>query len=195
MKEPLLYKILRPVIKLIVKILYNPTYIGLENIPKKGRIILAGNHTYKFDCGVLISSTDRCVHFLGKHTLFKGMKKYFFKNMAVIPVDRTKKDSNCLKEARKVLENDQVIGIFPEGTINRKKENPILPFKMGALKLALDTDSYIVPFSIKGKYEPFKKGPTIMFGTPYQLEGNDLDLEKAKLEEIVIELINQNKGE
>jgi 1-acyl-sn-glycerol-3-phosphate acyltransferase len=115
--------------------------------------------------------------------------------MAVIPVNRNIKDSNCMKEARKVLENDQVIGIFPEGTINRKKETIILPFKMGALKLALDTDSYIVPFSIKGKYEPFKKGPTIMFGTPYQLEGNDLDLEKAKLEEIVIELINQNKGE
>ncbi len=195
MKEPILYKILRPVIKFLVRILYNPTYIGLENIPKSGKVILAGNHTYSLDCGILISSTNRCVHFLGKHTLFKGFKKYFFRNMAVIPVNRNIKDSKCMEEARKVLENDQVIGIFPEGTINRKKETIILPFKMGALKLALDTDSYIVPFSIKGKYEPFKKGPTIMFGTPYQLEGNDLDLEKAKLEEIVIELINQNKGE
>ena len=48
MKEPILYKILRPVIKFLVRILYNPTYIGLENIPKSGKVILAGNHTYNF---------------------------------------------------------------------------------------------------------------------------------------------------
>ena len=56
MKEPILYKILRPVIKFLVRILYNPTYIGLENIPKSGKVILAGNHTYSLDCGILISS-------------------------------------------------------------------------------------------------------------------------------------------
>jgi 1-acyl-sn-glycerol-3-phosphate acyltransferase len=193
--EPLFYKYFaRYVVKIYTKIVYNPTYIGLENIPKEGRVILAGNHTNNFDCIVLMSSTKRCIHFLGKHTLFKGPKKLLFENMGVIPVNRNIKDSNCLKEARKVLNDDGVIGIFPEGTINRKKEDLILPFKMGAIKLAFDTDSYIVPFSIQGEYKTFKKGPTIMFGTPYNLSGNDLDIEKEKLENIVRELIVENKG-
>ena len=193
--EPLFYKYFaRYVVKIYTKIVYNPTYIGLKNIPKEGRVILAGNHTNNFDCIVLMSSTKRCIHFLGKHTLFKGPKKLLFENMGVIPVNRNIKDSNCLKEARKVLNDDGVIGIFPEGTINRKKEDLILPFKMGAIKLAFDTDSYIVPFSIQGEYKAFKKGPTIMFGTPYNISGNDLDIEKEKLENIVRELIVENKG-
>lgn len=121
--EPLFYKYFaRYVVKFYTKIVYNPTYIGLENIPKEGRVILAGNHTNNFDCIVLMSSTKRCIHFLGKHTLFKGPKKLLFENMGVIPVNRNIKDSNCLKEARKVLNDDGVIGIFPEGTINRKKK-------------------------------------------------------------------------
>lgn len=193
--EPLFYKYFaRYVIKAFVKIVYNPKYIGLENIPKKGRVILAGNHTNNFDSIILIASTKRCIHFLGKHTLFKGIKKILFRNMGVIPVNRTIKDSNCLKEARKVLNEEGVIGIFPEGTINRKKEDLILPFKIGAVKLAFDTDSYIVPFSIKGEYKAFKSGPTIIFGTPYNIGGNDLDIEKEKLENIVRELIEKNKG-
>ena len=93
-----------------------------------------------------------------------------------------------------VLNEEGVIGIFPEGPINRKKEDLILPFKIGAVKLAFDTDSYIVPFSIKGEYKAFKSGPTIIFGTPYNIGGNDLDIEKEKLENIVRELIEKNKG-
>ena len=67
-----------------------------------------------------------------------------------------------------------------------------MPFKMGAIKLAFDTDSYILPFSITGKYKMFKKGPTIEFGAPYVISGNDLDVEKDKLEQIVIELLQKN---
>ena len=45
MKKTLLYKITRPIIKIFFNILYHPTYIGIDHIPKKGPIILEGNHT------------------------------------------------------------------------------------------------------------------------------------------------------
>ena len=36
--DPLLYKVLRPVAKVLLKILYRPKIIGTENIPKEGSV-------------------------------------------------------------------------------------------------------------------------------------------------------------
>ena len=44
-KEAILYRIIRPIITVVFKYLFTPKIIGKENIPKEGRIILAGNHT------------------------------------------------------------------------------------------------------------------------------------------------------
>ncbi len=179
MKESKLYKFLRPLIKIFTNIVYRPTYIGLENIPKNKRIVIAGNHTNNLDCILLMSSTKRCIHFLAKIELFKGFKKIIFSNMGLIPVNRKIKDSNVIKEAEKYLNEDLVIGIFPEGTTNTKKE--LLPFKIGAVKMAYDTDSEIIPFAIIGKYKVFRRGLTIIFDKPYKIKSNDLDLENEKL--------------
>ena len=64
MNESRLYKIIRPLINLIIKVFIRPKYAGLDNIPKNGRIILAGNHTSIIDPLLLISSTKRNIHFL-----------------------------------------------------------------------------------------------------------------------------------
>ena len=50
MKEPLLYRITRPIIKVLFNFVYRPTYIGLENIPENKACILAGNHTNYLEC-------------------------------------------------------------------------------------------------------------------------------------------------
>ena len=151
-KDVLLYKILRPIITVLFKTLYRPKIIGIENISNSGRLILAGNHTNNFDSALLISSTKRNIHFLAKVELFKGIKKLLFSNMGLIPVYRNGKDQKALQTAYKYLENNKVIGIFPEGTFGKGK---ILPFKMGAVKMAYETNSKIVPFAIKGTYKLF----------------------------------------
>lgn len=190
MKEPILYKLLIPLNKVFIK-LYRPTYINIENIPKKDAVILAGNHTSKLDPLLLMSSTNRCIHFLAKIELFSGMKKIFFKNVGIIPVDRKRKNPEAMNLANEYLKNNKVIGIFPESTINKTK-NIIMPFKYGAVKMAKDTNSYIVPFSITNKYKIFKKSVTISFGRPYKVT-NELETENKILENKVIELIRRSK--
>ena len=190
MKEPMLYKLLIPLNKIFMKI-YSPTYIGRENIPKEGAIILAGNHTSKLDPLLLMSSTNRCIHFLAKIELFKGLKKVFFKNVGIIPVDRSRKNPEAINLANKYLENNKVIGIFPESTINRTNDI-IMPFKYGAVKMAKETNSMIVPFSITREYKLLKKSVTICFGKPYRVK-EDIEKENKKLEEKVINLIRSNK--
>ena len=178
--EPILYIIVRPIIKLFCNIVYRPTYIGLNNIPKDGALVLAGNHTNYLDSILLISSTKRVVHFLAKDELTKGAKKVIFKNMGIIPVNRKIHDTNALNKAIDYLNMKKVIGIFPEGTINRTKKT-IMPFKTGAIRMAKQTNSYIVPFTIKGKYKPFKKSVKIEFYKPYKVNNTNIEEENEKL--------------
>ena len=190
MKEPILYKLLIPLDKLFIK-LYRPTYIGRDNIPKTESVILAGNHTSKLDPLLLMSSTNRCIHFLAKIELFKGIKKIFFNNLGIIPVDRKRKNPEAINCANNYLNNNKVIGIFPESTINKTKDI-IMPFKYGAVKMAKETNSVIIPFSITNKYKFLKKSVIICFDKPYKVTG-DLTKDNKMLEEKVINLIRSNQ--
>lgn len=164
--EPILYRITRPIINILFKIFFRPTYIGLENIPDKGSVVLAGNHTNNLDCILLITSTKRTIHFLAKDELLKGGKKIIFKNMGIIPVNRRIHDSEALKKAEEELKENKVIGIFPEGTFSKVK-GQLLPFKIGAVKMTYDTNSTLVPFTITGSYKLLRRGITIKFYPKY----------------------------
>ncbi len=193
MKEPVFYRVVRPIINVLFRICYRPTIVGKEFIPKEGSIVLAGNHTNNFDCLLLISSTKRTIHFLAKNSLVKGLKKGIFKGMGIIPVDRTKKDPNSLNKAIEYLENGKVIGIFPEGTINRTKDIT-MPFKYGAVKMSSETNTPIIPFIITGKYRFFRKSIQIEFLAPYQI-GDDLEEENQKLREKISLVLAKTKEE
>ena len=189
MREPILYKVLRPMNKIFIK-LYRPKYIGLNNIPNDKGLILAGNHTSYLDPLLLMSASKRCIHFLSKIELFKGLKKHLFYGLGAIPVDRKKKNPEVINLANKYLIDGKVIGIFPEGTINRTND-VIMPFKYGAIRMAKETNSYIVPFAITNKFKFLKKSVIISFGKPYKVTGV-IEEENKKLEKKVSDLIRRN---
>lgn len=182
MKGNLLYKIIRPLVILFTKVCIRPKYIGLDNIPKKGAIILAGNHTSILDPLVLISATKRNIHFLAKDELWKGPKKVLFSNLGLIPVNRREKDKYALKTAKEYLTTGEVIGIFPEATTNQKEK--LLPFKVGAVKMAKDTNTNIVPFTIIGSYKPLKK-LKVVFEKQITIKSDDLLKETDNLRNII----------
>ncbi len=181
------YKIVKAILYIYYFIFYRVTYIGKENIPKSGGVVLAGTHTSKSDILLLGASTKRVVNFLGKIELFKGPGKWFMPLMGVIPVDRSKKNTDALDTAIEELKNGKLIGIFPEGTINRTTDIIKRPFKYGAVKMAYESDSILVPFAIVGKVKPFKR-VKIIFGEGYKVS-SDLEKENTKLENLVIDLI------
>lgn len=190
----LFYKIVKPLLSFLFKILYRPTIIGLENIPSTGGVILAGNHTKWLDPIMLISITKRPIHFLAKEELFHGPMKIIVKNMGCIPVNRKIHDKDALTLGYKTLENQKVIGIFPEGTINRTKD-VIMPFKIGAVKMANKTNSFLVPFTITGKYKLFRKNIRIEFLSPYKVKSSLEEENKILMDLISINLEKYNKKE
>ena len=187
------YRFIRPIIKAFFYIVFRPTVKYKENVPKKGRIIIASNHTDYFDCVALVATNKRTIHFLAKDELLKGVLGPGFKAMGIIPVNRREKDKNALPAALKVLEEDKVIGIFPEGTF-KKDIDGLLPFKIGAVKMAHDSKSRIIPVAVVGKFRPFRKGITIVYGKPYKIESDDLDKENEKLKKKIQELIDKERG-
>ena len=186
--DNIFYKCVRPILYVFIK-LYRPTYIGLENIPKDKSFILAGNHTSYLDPILVASTTKECVHFFAKDSLYKGIKKPLFKSLGIIPVNRNIKDKNALNLGIKYLNDNKVIGIFPEGTINKTSEK-IMKFKYGAVKMSKETGKLIVPFAINNEYKFLRKSVSITIGTPYVVT-DDLGSANEKLMEIVKNMIKK----
>ena len=182
-RDTYFYKIVRPLVSFLIRFLFRVEVVGLENIPRKGRILLAGNHTKWLDPVMLVGVVKRQVHFLAKEELFHGKTKFIAKGMGCVPVNRKIHDKNALESAYQFLEKELCIGIFPEGTINRT-DDIIMPFKMGAVKACYMTNTKLVPFIITGKYKLFKKSVRVEFLKPITI-GNDLELENVKFMDIV----------
>lgn len=189
MKENIrLYKFLKIICKSLLNILYKPKVIGIENIPENGSVVFAGNHRHAFDPIVVMTSTDRIVHYMAKVELFKGIHGKILESIGIIKVNRSKSNPLAIKEAKEVLaKQNGSIGIFPEGTRN-KTEDDLLKFRHGAVVIAKNTNSKIIPFAINGKYKIFRKKLILKFGQPIDI--SQLDVEEANkiLKEKVLEL-------
>ena len=149
-----LYRILRPIVVFLLKVIYRIKVVNKENIPKEGPFILAGNHKHKYDFISVISGTKRIVHFLAKKEL-RDKHGWLFGKLGIISVDRSTKNKEAIIDAVNVLKNGEVVAIFPEGTFN-KTEYVIMPFKYGAVKIASEAGVPIVPIAIIGEYKRFK---------------------------------------
>ncbi len=188
MKEPTLYKIVKPPLEAWFRLFYRPQIEGSENIPTSGKIILAGNHTNFLDCFTVAISTKRCVHYIAKAELMKGIGKYIFPGLGIIPIDRSTSGKEAVQTAEEYLADDKLIAIFPEGTINRT-DGPMMPFKGGAVKIACDAGCDIVPFAITGKYKLFRKSVKITFMPAIKVEKGSLKATNKMLEETVLNKI------
>ncbi len=190
-RDTIFYKVVKPLVIFLVAIIFHPKVEGKENIPKKGRILFAGNHTEWADPVIIVATQRRQVHFLAKEELFHGVMGIICRGMGCVSVNRKIHDKEALYNAYKFLEKELCVGIFPEATINRT-EKIILPFKIGAVKAAQVTNTKIVPFVITGKYNFIGKRVKIQYFPPITI-GDNLDKENKKLENFIIKKIREEE--
>lgn len=178
--------------------MYHPIIIGKEYIPKKGPIIICGNHRHAFDQFPVLVSTRRTVHYMAKKEYFDGHGAWFFKLVGCIPVDRSIHDEKAKTRALNILKNGGAIGIFPEGTRNKtigtKDEVILLPFKFGAVSMAKKTDATIVPFGLIGDHTVKNKNLTLIFGKPFKVGNMTLEEANKLLEEKIKTLVMKAGG-
>ena len=189
MKEnKVFYGFLKCIYASLVTILYNPKVYGKENIPKDGPIVFAGNHRHAFDPVVVMTHTNRFVHYMAKETLFKGIFGFLLRQIGIIKVYRTRNNPLAIEEAENVLNEGGTIGIFPEGTRNKELKEDLLKFKRGAVVIAQNSGSKIVPFYINGQYKIFRRTLELHFGKPIDVSGMTIDDANNYLREEVLKL-------
>ncbi|MBR4230619.1 MAG: 1-acyl-sn-glycerol-3-phosphate acyltransferase [Bacilli bacterium] len=189
------YTFFRGILGILFMAYYRPKIINKKVIPKKGPIIVCGNHIHLYDQCMPILSTRRMLHYMAKKEYFDGKKAWFFKASGCISVNRSIHDSDAKEKALEVLKNGYALGIFPEGTRN-KTDAVLLPFKMGAVSMAQKTGATIVPYAITGKYKFWNNKLTCTFLEPFKV-GPDDDLEKVneKLRNMIYEVVEKSRND
>ena len=142
----LLYNIAAFFVKLYYKIFYFAKAEGIENIPKTGGVILCGNHKSFNDPVVVAAFSTRKLKFLAKAELFKNkFFSWFLKGVGCVPVDRGSGDLKAMRTCIKVLKEDNLLLLFPEGTRSCVHIDDVKP---GAMLFATKAEVPIVPVGI-----------------------------------------------
>jgi 1-acyl-sn-glycerol-3-phosphate acyltransferase len=150
---------------------------GIENVPAHGRAMLVGNHSggIAIDAAMVVMS---CFLEMDPPRLAQGMAEKFITRVPFFGswASRTGHLTGLPEHAERLLEDDRLLMVFPEGARGTAKlfrdRNSLVDFGSGFVRLALKTRTPIVPFAVLGGGEAF---PTIAnsyklgraFGLPY----------------------------
>jgi len=146
---PLFYRFTKLVFGLILLVWTRKQVVGLENVPRRGPLILASNHVNLLDPPLLAILMPRRIVYMGKIELFRTpIIGPLYKLAGFIPVRRFEGDLTALRKAEEILRQNQVLGMFPEGTRSRKpglgKGQP------GTAMIGLRSGAPIVPVAVTG---------------------------------------------
>lgn len=186
------YRIFKFFLMPLFKLIYNPKVKGINNIPKTGPIVICCNHKHVYDQLLAIMATKRVVHYMAKREYFDSKLAWFFRITGCISVDRKVKHDGSLDKAITILKHQGAVGIFPEGTRN-KTDAVLLPLKMGAIKMAAETDAYIVPIGLTGDYVFRSKNLNAVIGKPFKVDKDDFVSSNERLAQELITLMEQSK--
>lgn len=150
---------------------------GIDNVPDQGRAMLIGNHSggLPIDAGMVLASLfwdlapPRHAH---------GMVEYFAQKWPFVSpwFSRIGQLPGLPEHATRFLENDRVLMVFPEGARGTgklyKDRYKLVRFGTGFMRIALRTESPIVPFAFIGGEEAIPtifhwKGLAKLVGAPY----------------------------
>ena len=178
----------KSVIRCYLKIIYRYKVIGKENIPKKGKVIVCGNHKSFLDPQLIEITVGRYTRFLAKKSLANNkILAGFGKLFDVILVNRDSKDVVALKESLKALKNDQCLVLFPEGTRNGMAKGE--QAKDGAAFFAVRSGAPVIPCGIKGGEKGNRK-VTITYGKPLDFSEYKGSKDKEVLDKVTDEIMS-----
>jgi 1-acyl-sn-glycerol-3-phosphate acyltransferase len=135
-------------IKPSIRAVYRAEVAGAERVPAEGPCIVVANHESTVDPFVLGLATHRVIRYMAKAELWGNrLVAWTMDGFGAFKVERGIGDSGALGRARTLLEHDEIVGIFPQGTCLPLRHRPFL---RTAARLALETGTPIVPAALVG---------------------------------------------
>lgn len=159
--------LMRPIIKLVM-LIYRMKVINVEKLPKEGPAIVVLNHRHYFDIIFILSQFKGDeIRFVGRGTIkYNPFLRLLGWGFNIILVNRDGSDVGPLKNMIKLVKNNGILGIFPEGTRRGLYKGQ---FKSGATYVALRTKADIIPVGINGPLKLFSKGNYLKVGDRFNL--------------------------
>jgi 1-acyl-sn-glycerol-3-phosphate acyltransferase len=171
-------------------------FVGLENVPLQGGVIIATNHLSRIDIPTLFVTPTRADI---TALIADKYKSYFFLNWFTttaggIFIDRSKADFSAFRESLSALRAGRALGIAPEGT--RSETGGLLEGKSGTVLMAIKANVPIVPVGLSGTDKSVKmmltlRRPkiTVKFGPAYRLPALDRDNRDESLQRYTEDLM------
>lgn len=141
----------RPAAQRLVRTWWRFELHGAQHFPATGPVVVAANHVGWLDGPLLAICAPRPVHALTKQEMFVGPLGGLLTAAGQVPIDRHAVDRHALRVAQRALEQDQVVGVFPEGV---RGSGDMASSRPGAAYLALVTGAPVVPVAFLGTRVP-----------------------------------------
>ena len=147
---------------------------GTDNLPQGG-FVLAANHTSNFDpwaLGIPLFPR-RQLRFMAKSELFNPILKPILVGGGAFPVRRGDADVDAIHRAVELVEDGQIVVMFPEGTRRKKglRKKYEARAHTGTARIALAANAPLVPAAIKGTDRLTRLGPLrVAYGPPIPLD-------------------------
>lgn len=183
----------------LAKIVWNTKVIGAQNIPRSGRVLLASNHTGIIDGPLLHGVIPRSSHIIIKEEIFTGFIGWLMVMSGQIPVDR-KNGRAALLTALAMLNEDRLVGIFPEGG---RGDGDVKATKAGIAWLAVRSSAPVIPVAVLGTRPPGRKAGHIprlrsrlhvVYGEPFMASDPETGTGRAAVAE-AMEVIQKQMSE
>ena len=151
-----------------LRIIYPTWVVNKKNFRTKGRVIFAVNHTSALDPFIFKSHQHNFTHVVAKESLWRNkFVAHIMDVTGAIPVNREEVAVSTIKRVLGVLNSDQPLLIFPEGT-RKSSLDDTKALKNGMSMFAAKTNAIIVPAVFLRKPRPFVPNKIIV--------GNPIDL-------------------
>ncbi len=168
--------------KVLVKPCFPVEYYGERKLPMK-KTLLVGNHISGWDPVVFSMWCKTWVSFVYKVEFRKSaFLRWAFDGLDFVPVKRGEVDLAATKGILKLLHEDKIVGLFPEGTRNPNVDC-LQEFHTGAAMFAIKTKAPIRAFYTWEKAKAFHKN--------YIIVGEEFTLEEFYDKPITKELLQQ----
>ena len=158
------------------------TVAGRRHVDPKQSYVVVANHQSAYDVFVLYGWLGMDFKWVMKHELRQvpalgiGCEK-----LQHVFIDRSNTEAavRSINQAKERIRNGTSVVFFPEGT--RSQDGRLLPFKKGAVRMALDLGLPILPVTIRGSREimpaktlrVFPGTAWLIFHPPIDIAGHD----------------------
>ena len=165
--------LMRFLVWIMIHTIYRVHVVGEEHIPDQGAVIVASNHVSFADPLIIGGIIRRPVNFVMYYKIYRiPVLNFIFRTGKAIPIASRKEDPEILEAAyrriHQVLDDGDVLGIFPEGGITCDGE--IQKFKPGIDKIISERPVPVVPVALCYLWGSlFSRRDPVLKRRPYKL--------------------------